>query len=127
MEMINGTYNQKQTSNNLKKKYKLTKLIVFMHFLMTFRGTLTASAMSAHTAEDVLQAGPWSYNGGGSWIDAGQEVQLRCPGVASACDWSDWSSCSKTCGSGIRTRSRHERCEGTSIEYEDCIERACKP
>ena len=95
---------------------------------MTFRGTLTAFAMSTNSGEDLLRAGPWSFNVGGSWIDAGKSFQLRCPGVllASACDWSEWSSCSETCGSGIRTRSRHEDCEGETIEAEDCLEPACK-
>ncbi|CBY42090.1 unnamed protein product, partial [Oikopleura dioica] len=46
--------------------------------------------------------------------------------------WSDWTKCSRKCGSGIRTRSRsclgariYETCPGKSEEKEACAESIC--
>jgi len=43
-------------------------------------------------------------------------------------DWQVWSSCSQTCGTGIRSRNRicnGNGCMGISMEKDDCITRFC--
>ena len=49
-------------------------------------------------------------------------------------DWSFWSSCSKTCGDGIKERSRHvqtlaknggSQCQGLDKQTENCNDRDC--
>ena len=45
--------------------------------------------------------------------------------------WSTWTSCSQTCGRGIRTRTRscstgrNQDCNGNSDEREECDEQTC--
>ena len=45
-------------------------------------------------------------------------------------EWGDWGSCSKTCGSGEKTRSRDcsepEGCTGNSSDTQVCTEQKCR-
>ena len=50
-------------------------------------------------------------------------------------DWSDWSSCSKTCGDGIKTkirtilrkaRNNGDECKGSPSQDEACNEGCCR-
>ena len=50
-------------------------------------------------------------------------------------DWSDWSACSKTCGDGLKKRTRSEwrkarnngdKCKGSPSQDETCNEGCCR-
>ncbi|KAJ8038941.1 Hemicentin-1 [Holothuria leucospilota] len=82
---------------------------------------------------------PEPANGGrqcsGPSLDSQPCEEARCPINGRYSDWSVWSQCSVTCGTGTKTREREcnnpppqfggERCRGSSTDYATCNLPAC--
>uniref|UniRef100_A0A803SQR4 ADAM metallopeptidase with thrombospondin type 1 motif 19 n=1 Tax=Anolis carolinensis TaxID=28377 RepID=A0A803SQR4_ANOCA len=67
----------------------------------------------------------------GKWCKAGEcTSKMSFPGHMEA-EWSTWSTCSRTCNTGISSRQRrfHDggECHGTRIQYKICENPSCPP